>query len=110
MAAQCLLARINILITVFSAEFIHLISSEANEICETENKKTIAPEHIIAALNVRMRRERISNYNLVNLPLSGLDTPTSNQRLTVSFKTINSNRKLVCFYWSSAYKLTSDIG
>ncbi|KAH9482621.1 Negative cofactor 2 complex subunit beta [Psilocybe cubensis] len=32
------------------AEFIHLISSEANEICEQENKKTIAPEHIITAL------------------------------------------------------------
>jgi len=31
-------------------EFIHLISSEANEICEQENKKTIAPEHIITAL------------------------------------------------------------
>ncbi|THH33772.1 hypothetical protein EUX98_g384 [Antrodiella citrinella] len=31
-------------------EFIHLISSEANEICEQESKKTIAPEHIIAAL------------------------------------------------------------
>ncbi|CAA7260171.1 unnamed protein product [Cyclocybe aegerita] len=31
-------------------EFIHLISSEANEICEQENKKTIAPEHIISAL------------------------------------------------------------
>lgn len=31
-------------------EFIHLISSEANEICETESKKTIAPEHIIVAL------------------------------------------------------------
>jgi len=32
-------------------EFIHLISSEANEICEQESKKTIAPEHIITALN-----------------------------------------------------------
>ncbi|KAF9485381.1 histone-fold-containing protein [Pholiota conissans] len=32
-------------------EFIHLISSEANEICELENKKTIAPEHIISALS-----------------------------------------------------------
>ncbi|KAF7301437.1 Negative cofactor 2 complex subunit beta [Mycena indigotica] len=31
-------------------EFIHLISSEANEICEQESKKTIAPEHIISAL------------------------------------------------------------
>ena len=33
-------------------EFIHLISSEANEICEQESKKTIAPEHIITALKV----------------------------------------------------------
>jgi len=31
-------------------EFIHLISSDANEICEKESKKTIAPEHIISAL------------------------------------------------------------
>ncbi|KAH8830253.1 histone-fold-containing protein [Flagelloscypha sp. PMI_526] len=31
-------------------EFIHLLSSEANEICEQESKKTIAPEHIITAL------------------------------------------------------------
>lgn len=36
-----------------AAEFIHLISSEANEICEKESKKTIAPEHIISALKVR---------------------------------------------------------
>lgn len=35
-----------------STEFIHLISSEANEICEQESKKTIAPEHIITALKV----------------------------------------------------------
>ncbi|CAL1702314.1 unnamed protein product [Somion occarium] len=31
-------------------EYIHLISSEANEICEQDAKKTIAPEHIISAL------------------------------------------------------------
>lgn len=35
-------------------EFIHLLSSEANEICEQESKKTIAPEHIIGALKVRV--------------------------------------------------------
>lgn len=35
-------------------EFIHLISSEANEICEQESKKTIAPEHIISALKVSL--------------------------------------------------------
>jgi histone H3/H4 len=33
-------------------EFIHLIASEANEICEKEAKKTIAPEHVLAALKV----------------------------------------------------------
>ncbi|KAK9712485.1 negative cofactor 2 transcription regulator complex subunit ncb2 [Basidiobolus ranarum] len=31
-------------------EFIHLIASEANEICEKEAKKTIAAEHVIVAL------------------------------------------------------------
>ncbi|KAG8903205.1 negative cofactor 2 transcription regulator complex subunit ncb2, partial [Tulasnella sp. 403] len=34
------------------AEFIHLISSEANEICEKESKKTISPEHVVGALKV----------------------------------------------------------
>jgi len=42
-----------VILIVFTLEFIHLISSEANEICEQENKKTIAPEHIISALTVR---------------------------------------------------------
>ena len=31
-------------------EFVHLISSEANEICEKESKKTIAGEHVTKAL------------------------------------------------------------
>ncbi|CAG8607857.1 2819_t:CDS:10 [Paraglomus brasilianum] len=31
-------------------EFIHLIASEANEICEKETKKTIAAEHVLSAL------------------------------------------------------------
>lgn len=31
-------------------EFVHLISSEANEICERETKKTIAAEHVLKAL------------------------------------------------------------
>jgi len=31
-------------------EFIHLVSSEANEVCNKENKKTIAPEHVLKAL------------------------------------------------------------
>ncbi|KNZ49381.1 uncharacterized protein VP01_5055g2, partial [Puccinia sorghi] len=33
-------------------EFITLISSEANEICEKDAKKTISPEHITSALKV----------------------------------------------------------
>ncbi|KAI9207066.1 TATA binding protein-associated phosphoprotein [Polychytrium aggregatum] len=31
-------------------EFIHLVSSEANDICEKEEKKTILGDHILAAL------------------------------------------------------------
>ncbi|XP_074654264.1 protein Dr1-like [Tubulanus polymorphus] len=32
-------------------EFIHLISSEANELCNGQNKKTISPDHILGALD-----------------------------------------------------------
>ncbi|CAD6928194.1 unnamed protein product [Tilletia controversa] len=32
-------------------EFINLISSESNDICERGAKKTIAPEHVVQALN-----------------------------------------------------------
>ncbi|GFR82135.1 protein Dr1-like [Elysia marginata] len=31
-------------------EFIHLVSSEANEACVKQNKKTISPDHILSAL------------------------------------------------------------
>lgn len=31
-------------------EFVHLISSEANDICEKSGRKTIAPEHVIESL------------------------------------------------------------
>ncbi|CAI5943699.1 unnamed protein product [Closterium sp. NIES-65] len=33
-----------------SPEFINLISSEANEMCSKEDKRTIAPEHVLQAL------------------------------------------------------------
>ncbi|CDR88370.1 related to TATA-binding protein-associated phosphoprotein Dr1 protein [Sporisorium scitamineum] len=32
-------------------EFIHLLSSESNEVCERDSKKTIAPEHVLKALD-----------------------------------------------------------
>jgi len=31
-------------------EFVHLISSEANEVCEKSGRKTISPEHVLDAL------------------------------------------------------------
>ena len=34
------------------SEFINLISSESNEVCNREEKRTIAPEHVIKALEV----------------------------------------------------------
>ncbi|KAJ9560116.1 hypothetical protein OSB04_005276 [Centaurea solstitialis] len=33
-------------------EFINLISSESNEVCGREDKRTIAPEHVLKALEV----------------------------------------------------------
>lgn len=35
-------------------EFIHLISSEANEICNKSEKKTISPEHVIQGKRSRV--------------------------------------------------------
>jgi down-regulator of transcription 1 len=32
------------------SEFVQLLSSEANEICEKDAKKTITPEHVLRAL------------------------------------------------------------
>jgi len=32
-------------------EFIHLVSSEANEACERHSRKTISPEHVLEALD-----------------------------------------------------------
>ncbi|KAL4559373.1 hypothetical protein LXL04_031511 [Taraxacum kok-saghyz] len=34
------------------AEFINLISSESNEVCGREDRRTIAPEHVLKALEV----------------------------------------------------------
>eukprot|EP00188_Purpureofilum_apyrenoidigerum_P000565 Plantae.Rhodophyta-Purpureofilum_apyrenoidigerum.ctg12515.p1 GENE.Plantae.Rhodophyta-Purpureofilum_apyrenoidigerum.ctg12515~~Plantae.Rhodophyta-Purpureofilum_apyrenoidigerum.ctg12515.p1 ORF type:complete len:176 (+),score=52.48 Plantae.Rhodophyta-Purpureofilum_apyrenoidigerum.ctg12515:36-530(+) len=31
-------------------EFVQLLSSEANEVCEKESKKTITPEHVLKAM------------------------------------------------------------
>lgn len=33
-------------------EFIHLVSGEANEICEKSGRKTISPEHVVEALRL----------------------------------------------------------
>ncbi|KAG5027875.1 hypothetical protein JHK87_011389 [Glycine soja] len=33
-------------------EFINLVSSESNEVCNREDKRTIAPEHVLKALQV----------------------------------------------------------
>lgn len=34
------------------AEFINLVSSESNDVCNKEDKRTIAPEHVLKALQV----------------------------------------------------------
>ena len=42
------------LILQCSTEFIHLLSSEANEICDKQQKKTISPEHVLQGISIRM--------------------------------------------------------
>lgn len=39
-------------------EFIHLVSSESNEVCEKESRKTISPDHVLTALKVRLTAGR----------------------------------------------------
>ena len=41
------------LISNCCTEFIHLIASEANDICNKQNKKTISPEHILTGEEVQ---------------------------------------------------------
>eukprot|EP00252_Welwitschia_mirabilis_P018050 TRINITY_DN4021_c0_g1_i1.p1 TRINITY_DN4021_c0_g1~~TRINITY_DN4021_c0_g1_i1.p1 ORF type:complete len:153 (+),score=40.13 TRINITY_DN4021_c0_g1_i1:265-723(+) len=40
------------LIVECCVEFINLISSESNEVCNREEKRTIAPEHVLRALEI----------------------------------------------------------
>lgn len=42
------------------AEFINLISSESNEVCNREDKRTIAPEHVIKALEVCLTKSHFA--------------------------------------------------
>ncbi|EPZ32641.1 TATA binding protein-associated phospho protein [Rozella allomycis CSF55] len=51
-------------LTTFILEFIHLISSEANEISEKGKKKTIGPEHIIQALQALGFEDFVSELEL----------------------------------------------
>lgn len=40
-------------------EFIHLISSEANEICNKQSKKTISPEHVLAGIALFHKKNKL---------------------------------------------------
>lgn len=54
------------LIAACCSEFVQLLSSEANEICEKDSKKTITPEHVLRALDQlgleRFKREVEEEY------------------------------------------------
>lgn len=47
------------LIVACCTEFVQLLSSEANDICERDRKKTITPEHVLRALTA-LGMERFS--------------------------------------------------
>ena len=46
------------LILQCSTEFIHLLSSEANEICDKQQKKTISPEHVLQGILIRISNQK----------------------------------------------------
>ncbi|KAL6050017.1 negative cofactor 2 transcription regulator complex subunit ncb2 [Balamuthia mandrillaris] len=56
-------------------EFIHLISSEANEICSKENKKTIAPQHILDALQMLGFEEYLEEVRSVSKEVENMEKP-----------------------------------
>lgn len=46
------------------AEFINLVSSESNDVCNKEDKRTIAPEHVLKALQVLYYNEILIHVTL----------------------------------------------
>lgn len=95
------------------AEFIHLISSEANDICEKGAKKTIAPEHVVKALavsrshptNCARSAQRQTDRRWLTLSLSFASTPlprildsrVSSTKSKACYRIINNNKKCVRF-------------
>lgn len=56
-------------------EFIHLISSEANEVCTKEGKKTIGPKHVIEALKALGFEDYITEVNDVFREVESMEKP-----------------------------------
>ncbi|KAI5083073.1 hypothetical protein GOP47_0002816, partial [Adiantum capillus-veneris] len=63
-------------------EFINLISSESNEICSREDKRTIAPEHVMKALEVLGFGDYLEEVHLAleEHRREALDSPKSSGR------------------------------
>ncbi|KAL9265428.1 Dr1-like protein [Drosera capensis] len=67
-------------------EFINLVSSESNDVCNKEEKKTIAPEHVLKALEspsaYSMSKSTLSDdSDSVRTPVVGVSMSKSNQVL-----------------------------
>ncbi|RLM62231.1 hypothetical protein C2845_PM14G10290 [Panicum miliaceum] len=62
-------------------EFINLLSSESNEVCSREEKKTIAPEHVLKALSDLGFREYIDEVYAAyeQHKLDTLDSPKASK-------------------------------
>ena len=63
-----------ILTNLILPEFINLVSSESNEVCNREEKRTIAPEHVIKALEV---------FSPLNKILTSPFTPMCEQNISL---------------------------
>ncbi|KAF9625198.1 hypothetical protein IFM89_020118 [Coptis chinensis] len=55
-------------------EFINLVSSESNEVCSKEDKRTIAPEHVLKALEGYGKNSLLSTLDPMAMFMFCIDT------------------------------------
>ena len=81
-------------------EFIHLISSESNEICNAQQKKTISAEHVLAALERLGYGDFRKDAEEVRGLLQGFSTPFNTTLPVTVLSNINSS--VIKVGWNSA--------
>eukprot|EP01089_Gocevia_fonbrunei_P022786 TRINITY_DN9346_c0_g1_i1.p1 TRINITY_DN9346_c0_g1~~TRINITY_DN9346_c0_g1_i1.p1 ORF type:complete len:150 (+),score=29.18 TRINITY_DN9346_c0_g1_i1:111-560(+) len=61
-------------------EFIHLLSTEANELCSKEKKTTIGPQHILKALESLGFESYVNDVNKVYEEVESMEKPKKTKK------------------------------